>query len=181
LEPPRGRRRVNRLAECHEGDAERLKFIEQQDEVPEIPTHAIEAPTYDDIDLAPPRILQQRIKCRPAILRSADAAIRVFDGAPAARLGEPPQFDRLVLGVLIERADSCVDRSLHRISGLRRVRNAALPLRQVTMISIARITPVETIAISERSAIVMSAWSYVCSALRDTRPVFDRAEVIEAA
>jgi hypothetical protein len=70
LQLARGRRTVNSFPEAHERDAERLKFLDECDQVAEVATKAIEPPGDHDIKTALPGVSDERVEGRSALLRA---------------------------------------------------------------------------------------------------------------
>src|SRR5262249_43902431 len=60
LELPGRRRGVDAFAEADERDAERLQVVEQDDQVLQVASEAIQLSADDHIELRPPRILHRR-------------------------------------------------------------------------------------------------------------------------
>jgi hypothetical protein len=77
----------------------------------------IQPPADDDVEPATAGFSHEAIKCRPAVLRAADALVDVCGGRPAARLRVAPEFGELVLRLLVERRDARVDRGSQIASG----------------------------------------------------------------
>ena len=104
-----GCRGVDALVERHERDAERLQLLEQRDQVPEVPSEAIQSPDDQHIEAATSGVDEQAIERRPTVLRPADAAVDVLHGRPTPRGDVAPDLRKLVLRLLVERADASVD------------------------------------------------------------------------
>jgi hypothetical protein len=75
LELARGRRAVNTLTHRDERHTQRLEFVEQRDEMTEIPSEAIEAPAHDHIELPSLRCGNQLVERRATVLRTTHTTI----------------------------------------------------------------------------------------------------------
>jgi len=83
-----------------------LEFIEQGDQVAQIPSETIEAPAHDDIELSSLRCCNQLVERRSTVLRTADTTSDKLHRSPASRLDVASEFLKLVLRLLVERLDS---------------------------------------------------------------------------
>src|SRR5437773_2508795 len=92
--------------------------------MPEVTSKTIEAPHNKHVEPPSSRVLQKRIQRRPSILRAADATINIVGGCPAACADVSAEFLKLVLRLLIERADAGVDGTTHG-----NLRVAAVPVK----------------------------------------------------
>jgi len=79
LELSRGRGGVDALGETHKRDAERLKLLEEGNQVFQVSPETVQPPTDEDIEPSPLGVRDETVGCRPPILRAADAAVDVFD------------------------------------------------------------------------------------------------------
>jgi hypothetical protein len=105
---PTGRRaRVDPLAKRHERDPARLPLVEQQHEMAQIATEAIEPPADDSADAMPAHIPRQLVEYWPAIFGAADRLIDVLDGLPTSSLDVAPKLEELVLAGLIVPTGEC--------------------------------------------------------------------------
>ena len=75
LKPPCRRRSVDALGKRDERDSQRVKFIEQQNQVSKVPTEAVESPDNEHIELPPLRCFQHLIERGPTLLRAGDAVV----------------------------------------------------------------------------------------------------------
>jgi hypothetical protein len=66
------------LRQTDESNAERLQFIQQRDQVPQVASETIQTPADKHVESSPPRILQQRIECRTTVLRSTHSTVYKF-------------------------------------------------------------------------------------------------------
>jgi hypothetical protein len=77
-----------RFPERHEADVEVLKFVEQHDEMPQIPAEAIEGGDGHEIEFTPSGIGHERIEAGAPFARAADGGVDVFaDDGPTGALG----------------------------------------------------------------------------------------------
>ena len=70
-------------------------------QVSEAPAEPIELPAHHDIQPSALRVGHELVESRPAVLRTADAAVDVFSCLPVARLAVAVQLQQLVLAGLI--------------------------------------------------------------------------------
>jgi len=79
--------------------------IEEEDQVPLIPSESIKPPDHQDIEPPTLRVSHEVIERRATFLGSGNTLIDILasDG-PLPRLAIPPQLRELVLAVLIESA-----------------------------------------------------------------------------
>lgn len=110
LKFPRRRRRVDPLCQRHERDTQRLKVVQQGDQVLEAAAQPVEPPTNQDIDAPSLGVPDQLVEGGTLVQRAADPLVDVFARRPASSLDEPPQFLELVLDLLVVRAHADVDR-----------------------------------------------------------------------
>jgi hypothetical protein len=68
LQPPRWRRCVDALPKSHERNAQRLQFIEQQNQVPEVPPETVQPPADESIKTPSASSFEEFIKGRTAVL-----------------------------------------------------------------------------------------------------------------
>ena len=81
----------------------------------QIPSDSIERPAHHYVDFRSPRVEQQSVQTRPAVLRPAHL-VGVFSvDDPASRLAVATELEELVLAGLgsVGRADAGVDGGLH--------------------------------------------------------------------
>jgi hypothetical protein len=109
-----GRRAVDAFPKRDKGDTERLEFLEEHNQVPEITPKSVQPPADDHVEPAASSISNEPIQRRPAVFRAAHATVHVLDGGPGACLDVTVQFLKLVGGLLIEGADAGVDGGTHR-------------------------------------------------------------------
>ena len=115
LEPPAGGAEVQALLQRHERNVQRLEILEHRQEMFQIPSDSIERPAHHYVDFRSPRVEQQSIQTRPAVLRPAHL-VGVFGmNNPAPRLAVATELEELVLAGLgsVGGADAGVDRGLH--------------------------------------------------------------------
>jgi hypothetical protein len=102
-------REIDTFIQRKERDAECREVVDERDQVLQVAAQPIELPGHDDVELPMPRVLHQAIEGRPPVLGPRDAVVDVFDGRPAAGFDVAPELDELVLGFLVEGADTNVD------------------------------------------------------------------------
>jgi hypothetical protein len=90
----------------------RLEFVEQCDQVLQVPAEPVQTPHYQHVEASAPGIGHKAIERRPPIRRAANA-VDVFDSVPAASLCVAAQLRKLVLRFLVECADTGVDCGAH--------------------------------------------------------------------
>jgi hypothetical protein len=105
---------VDALAQGDESNPERLEFIEQKNQVTEVPPEAVQSPTHEDIEPASLRITKQFIESGPAVLRAGDAAVHIFVNRPRAQLTMPAKFLKLILRFLVQSAHPSINRCTHQ-------------------------------------------------------------------
>jgi len=99
-------------------------------EVRQVASETIESPADHGINLATARGEHEPIERRPAGLRPADALVYELDARwPTARHDVPPQFEQLILGVLLVGADAGVERDPHRALRVWEAAGRAIPFR----------------------------------------------------
>ena len=103
----------NRVSERHECDADALEFVEQQNEVSQVPAQAVEPPANEHIELPAFCCLEEFIERRTTLLRARDAAVYELRSVPASAFHVTAQLLELVLDVLLERRDASVDSRSH--------------------------------------------------------------------
>ena len=69
LELPGGRVRVDALSERHKAYAERLEFIEKENQVAQVASETVQAPDDQNIERSPLRVSQQFIERRTTVVR----------------------------------------------------------------------------------------------------------------
>src|SRR5205823_723874 len=107
-------RGVDALSQAHKGDTQRLEFFQQRDQVLQVPAEAIQAPAADDTESASFGVDDHAIECRPAVFRTTDPAIDIFDcRGPSARVDVAAEFRELILWLLIRRGDTRVNSAPH--------------------------------------------------------------------
>ena len=79
------------------GDAERLEFVEQQHQVPQVASEPVQPPDEQHVEAAALRIMHQCIQGRPRLTSATNAVVHVLADAPATRGGVGPQLLQLVL------------------------------------------------------------------------------------
>ena len=115
LESPAGGAEVQALLQRHERDVQRLEILEHRQEMFQIPADSIERPAHHYVDFRSPRVEQQSIQTRPAVLRPAHL-VGVFSmNNPAPRVAVATELEELVLAGLgsVGGADAGVDCDLH--------------------------------------------------------------------
>ena len=113
LQPPRWRRCVDALPKGHERNPQRLEFIEQQNQVPEVPSETVQPPADENIEAPSTSGFEEFIERRTAVLGTRHASVNVFDGRPASALHIRPKLGELVLDMLVERRDTSIDGASH--------------------------------------------------------------------
>ena len=102
-ESARWTRRVDALAERDEADTERVKLVEQQDQMTEVSTEAVKTPAHENVELTALRVGHEPVEGWTPVLRPAHPTIDILDGRPASGLAVAAQFLKLVLWLLIDR------------------------------------------------------------------------------
>jgi len=70
LEPSSGCRSVDPLGKRYQGDPERVKLLQQQYEVAEVPPEPVQPPANDHVELAAARVGEQLVETCATILRA---------------------------------------------------------------------------------------------------------------
>ena len=109
LQPPCRRRGVDALPEGDERNPQRLEFVEQQNQVPEIPPQAVQPPADENIESPPTSGHEEFIKRGTTVLGTRHASVHVFDRGPAPALHIRATFRELVFHVLVERGDTRIE------------------------------------------------------------------------
>jgi hypothetical protein len=102
LQASRRRGRVDAFSEADEADTQRLQFLEQQHQVAEVASEAIETPADQRVEAPSLGVPYELVERGPALLRAAHAVVDVLTrDRPAAGPAVLGQFGDLVLGVLV--------------------------------------------------------------------------------
>ena len=107
LKFPGRRRGINAFLERDKRYPKDAQFIEQRDEMFQVPAEAVEPPADEDIDSASACVLDETVERGATVFRPADC-VGVFDDAPLAGLGIAAELVQLVVGGLVSGADSGV-------------------------------------------------------------------------
>ena len=120
-QPPLRRRGVERFGDAHKVDPQRGQLFERVDHVLERPEEAVAAPHDEDVELAPPGRLHERVEAGTPVTRAADAFVgeRVHE-RPAPAVNEVGGLVALQVGLLVVAADAEVAGDGHT-SGFGRV------------------------------------------------------------
>jgi hypothetical protein len=102
LEFARRRRAVDALPKADERHAERLQFVEDEYEVLQVTTEAVEAPAHNSIAAPLACIREQRVQRRPPVFRAADTTVHERSRLPSASSCKASEFLQLIVRFLVE-------------------------------------------------------------------------------
>jgi hypothetical protein len=104
---------VDALTQTDERHADMLKLFEHRDEVTEIPSEPVQTPAHQHIEAPTLGVLQESIEGRPFVLRSTYTTVHELGPSPATSLNVTAKFLKLILWLLVECRDACIDGGPH--------------------------------------------------------------------
>ena len=116
LESPRRRGGVDALRQADEGHPERLQFVYQENQVPEVATEPVQPPDDESVELPPLGSGNQLVEGRAPVLRARHSPVNVFRGSPTPPAAVVAKLAQLVLRFLVPLAHASVERRSHDCS-----------------------------------------------------------------